>query len=232
MAHSICNSLLREGDTVDQRIRALYFWVTDSIEFVDSDYCWDFDDQIDKKLRDRKATGAEKVLILQKLCEQAGIVTTPLVLVPTTLSPGVTKIPAITQFRNVLLEWTHDGQTIYLDPTYRHTAFGIVNWEADGALALRISKDVEECSTISLSTQTNLLLYDIVSQLDESGTMSGHIQLTLDNQQTLKHRRQLWESDTTKLKDYVARNFVSQLKPEEISRVIASRPTHLTRVVF
>jgi hypothetical protein len=209
------------GGETDQAaiVNRLFEWVADSLEFVDSRLFWDVDQSIDDKLKAGTATGAEKVLILQQLLKAAGEQSHVMLVVPVTQSPGVTRIPALTQFTDILLAWDHDSIETYLDPTERRMPFGLVPWACQNAIGLPLIDGVDGLARVNCDPQKNVVLEDVQCVIDRDGAAAGSVLITLSDQHTIRHRRGLAVTDTAKYAEYAAVEFGGQLTKDDITNV-------------
>ena len=214
---------------VIQRIRAnqtdgtleesIFRWVADSIEFVDSRYCYGFNGTFDEKIAAGKATGVEKTLILKTLYQEIGSRTTLLLTIPATDGPVVTSLPALTQFTTYLLVAKINGEHIFLDPTKEGAPFGKYPWYLAGTHAIMVEKNNPVFVKIPPLEEDNTINWDIHCTLDKNGDLNAAGKLRLTNQFYLYNRNRLLKCDSADLKSYVADKFMDDCSEDNILRV-------------
>ncbi len=216
---TLVQSVTVPGDSLEAQARRLFRWVADSIELVDSKYCYDYDENAEAKLRTRKATGAEKVLILKALYDRLGIDSEPLLCVPSTESPGIKMVPALTQFRRMLLRLRFENRTFYLDPSETFSCFDLIPAEFEYALSLPLMESSDAPVTIPGSGITNRIEYDVNCVLDSAGNLHGNGTIQLRGQHYLNAFKPIALTDSGSQREYVVKRLLREMQVTDLTRL-------------
>lgn len=220
---------LQYPDSLD-RARALYTWVCDSIASSGREWCFDvgWDDErtargetINDRLSGKllRATDAEKVLILSQLCAESGLLCRPLLVVPTDERFPMPELPAIVQFKAMILELALNGQNYYLDPSRDKTPFGMIPWNYRGAMALPLEKGTDTCRAIPSTKRKNACYLDLQCTLDERGNLGATGTLTLSGEYRMQFYKELLAADSAARRELITEYFLENLDPDQIGTI-------------
>lgn len=206
---------IADGDSAMSRAQAAYRWVTDSIAYVDSRRWSDVDGSVDEILAARKATGVEKMLVLQALYKQMNIPATLMMIVPITEGPTLTALPTLSQFETCLLYADIDEHPVLLDPSYEGTAFGKYPWNLSGVHGLLVDPAQPQFIEIPASRQENRTTWDLECRIDSAGSLEASGTVRLTGQMQMMHRRALCHADSAGLREYVRKNFLDDCAEQD-----------------
>lgn len=182
---------------------ALYRWVTDSIQWVDSRSWIDFSQLPSAAINERHATGIEKALTLIKLYRDAEIPARLLLVNPIHQSRTMTRLPTMLQFNTYLVQAKINDSFIYLDPTKSSTAFGRYPWYFEGASALVVDSTCAEIITIPLTERINQESWNLKASIDSSGNLLAEGSVIFFNQYCQDFREQIVKADSSALTDFL-----------------------------
>lgn len=182
---------------------ALYRWVTDSIQWVDSRFWLDFSKSPSEVIEAKVGTGIEKALTLIKLYRDAGLPARLLLVNPINQSRTMTKLPNLLQFNTYLIQTRVDGEFQYIDPTKPHTGFGHYPWYFEGASALVVDSSYADIITVPVTDRINQENWDLKARLDSSGNLYAEGSVSFYHQFCHDVRDQIANADSTELVEFL-----------------------------
>ncbi|RJP79704.1 MAG: DUF3857 domain-containing protein [Candidatus Zixiibacteriota bacterium] len=202
---------------------ALYRWVADSVALSGGRHCYEFDGQVDDWIRNRRATGAEKVLLLKALYDRAGLDSRVLLTVPVNQGAVIRDFPSLAQFRASLLELRLGGEKIYCDPTHDRLPFGALRWNYQEVQALVVD-DQPGFVKLPPGAGTSELVYDVQGALDEAGNFTGKATVRSSREFLYSYQRRLAQADSAGLREAFVKYFFPCCRPENLVSLTLETP--------
>lgn len=185
----VVNEVTRGLSTPQEKMRALYGWVSSSIVW-DGSYRMYADKDVDEVLEAKRGNSAEITFVLLSMLKAAGIEAHPVIL--STRSNGRIQemYPILVQFNYVIARALIGGETFFLDATDPRRPLELLPTRALNVRGLVVRKGAEEWVTLE-STARGISTGKALLTIDADGAIRGEVSISYQEYANLSARQDL-----------------------------------------